>query len=196
MGNSNTAMAEAPELEEADGTPGPGAEDGDDGDDDEPGWLITYVDGKLPTVVRLEGTPDEKLSSDDVYARFEQADRAGNRFFVLGYHRSRMDLIRSLSWSGAIDLPEITIFESMQERAEGMLEAVEECARNTTFLQQQQAALQQAQAQLFTALEAEQQATEGEDEDEDEEEEPAPPPAPAGRQLRGSGKKLPPGVRR
>jgi hypothetical protein len=189
MSNRMSSTIEDPELEEATDAPEDG--DGDEGDGDAPGWLVTYADGKQPEVIRLEDTPDAEVTHDEVLERFDRASKGGAHFFALGAFRGNMSMIRSLNWSENVELPEIAAFDGLQERVEGILEAVEEAARGTVFLQQQQVALQQAQAQLFQAIEA------GEG-DEPEEEAPEPAPRqlrPQGQTGKGSGK-LPPGVRR
>jgi len=199
MGSSMTI--EEPETEEAKGAPA--GEDSDGDDEDRPGWLITYTDGKQPEVIRTEDMYDEagqlSFSEEDkaeVLEHFDKACKGGSAFFALGSFRGNMALIRSFCWSEDVDLPEIAVFDSLQERIEALLESVEEAGRGIAFMSQQQNALLQAQAALFQSIEAEDEA---EDEDEDEEPEAAPAPAaPVGRPLRtkGKGGKLPPGFRR
>ena len=158
-----------PELEEKVSIPDVLRPDDDDGEDDKPGWLVTYVDGKQPELVRLDGTDDEELGEDEVFERFDKADKGGASFFKLGRFRGRMAAIRSLSWSEDVDLPELIIFDSLQDRVENVLESMDEAAQsvaqaaqNTVLLQQAQVGLQNAQAQLFESIDAEGELEEGE----------------------------------
>ena len=169
-GDEMTTGIMEPELEEKVSIPDV-LRPNDDDDDDKPGWLVTYVDGKQPELVRLDGTDDEELSEDEVFERFDKADKGGASFFKLGRFRGRMAAIRSLSWSEDVDLPELIIFDSLQDRVENVLESMDEAAQSvaqaaqhTVLLQQAQVGLQNAQAQLFESLDAEGELEEGEGE--------------------------------
>ena len=151
----------APELEEAGGTPDD-VLDNDNDDDDKPGWLVSFMDGKQPILVRLDGTDDDELSTEDVFERFDKADKSGHSFFKLGTSRIRMVSIRDLSWSEDVDLPEMVVFDSLQDRIENVLDGLEDtaqaigqAAQGTVVLQEQMIGLQSAQAQLFDAVDAE-----------------------------------------
>lgn len=198
-----TSAVMEPELEEA--VDAPDIENEND-DDDRPGWLISYVDGKQPIVVRLEGTPDEDLSEEGVFERFDQAEKKGATFFKLGRYRGRIALIRDLAWSEDVEMPELVAFDSLQDRLENLADAQEEiqqgvvravqaaaqAAQNTVMLQQAQAGLQQAQAQLFESFDVEDEMSDDDDQAPKGKSGPA-----AMRPLKlgqGSGKKLPPGV--
>lgn len=184
------------ELEMEDGDVDDDVDTGDDGgDDDEHGWLINCMDGRQPIVQCLDGTPDEGMTPDEVFERFDEADKHGHRWFKLGLYRGRMDAIRDISWSDTAELPELSASERLQERVESMMDGVDEtnaavrdAAQGTVLLQQQMVALQEAQAVLFDALGAE-----GDLEDVA----PAGQAQPSGKlkPLRMGGSKLPPGVR-
>lgn len=145
------------ELEQKAKTPNEDPEGGDgDDDEDRPGYVITYANGKQPILVRLEGTDDEDMAPEDVFERLEEADKKGHRFLRLGRYRGRLDMIRDVAWSEDVDYPELIAFENVQDKIDGVLEtlgevneAVGQATKYTVALQQNMAALQQAQAQAF-----------------------------------------------
>ena len=118
-------------------------------------FLITYNDGALE-IVETQGTDDESVSADDLVERFDAAVKRGAAFLKLGRRRIRLDLVRSFGPDDEVDYPEVSVFAGIEDRTERMLRAAEDVQNNlyqsaqaVGFLTQQQAALQQAQAQLF-----------------------------------------------
>jgi hypothetical protein len=191
-----------PELEEAVDTPDlPGEHDDDE---DKPGWLISYVDGKQPIVVRLDGTEDEGLSEEEVFERFDKAVKGGATFLKLGRYRGRVGMIRDLAWSEDVELPELLAFDSLTDKLEDLADMQQEltaqlaqAAQGTVVLQHQQAGLTHAQTQLFEALDAEGVLEGDDEEDVDSAARPqASRPKSPLRPLKLGGKKrgLPPGV--
>ena len=194
---SSNATMDPPELEEAVDTPDVDQES-DEGDG--PAILISYNDGALE-VVELAGTDDEDVDADDLIERFDAAVKKGQPFMKVGRRRIRMDLVRSFGPEDECDYPEVSVFGNMEERAEKLTKVAEhvvamvgQSAQGVSYLVEQQAALQQAQAQLF------EEEVEGEGDDESTSQATAPrvqkkvkKGAPSMRPLKVPGVPTPPG---
>ncbi len=109
-----------------------------EGADDElpPGWLV-ISDGEQIVVPH----PENK-SKEEVVAEFFKAKKSKHHAFQLGLYVFDPEEITTFGWSEDIHFPEIEKFDGVQERLDALMQA-------TTELTQNQAMLQQAQAQLF-----------------------------------------------
>ena len=149
---------EPPNLEDQVDTPDLD-QDNDEGDG--PAFLISYNDGALETVY-LNDTDDEKVSSDDLVERFNNALKKGNPFFKIGRRQLRIDMIRSFGPEDEVDYPEVSIFATIEDRIERLLKGAEHTvnmvsqqAQAMSFLTEQQGSLQAAQAELFNSFDEE-----------------------------------------
>lgn len=158
------------EDEEDDGTD----ESTDEGEDEEPGLFVEWLDGVTRVFTEFG---DKKLK--EILEDWLLAKRKGHTTFVLGQNVIDPTQVRHFGWSEDTYDPDTAVFNSLQERVEAMIQgaaqatlAIKQSAQGIGTLIQQQAALQQAQGQLFEAIEAEAAL---EDEEEDDEEEPKKP---------------------
>ncbi len=147
-----------PELEEAVDTPdAEGENEGGDGN----AFLITKLSGGYE-IVEVTGTDDEDVTADELIERFDNAEKKGAAFFKIGRRRIRMGNIDSIGPEDEVDYPEVQVFGLIEDRVEKLLkgvdhaiQAVSSSAQAHQFLTEQQAGLQQAQAQLFQAIQSE-----------------------------------------
>lgn len=129
-------------------------DDGDDGDGrDRPGFLVTFRDGRQPEVIHcvdLDGDVHEQVN--EVLKRFDQADKNGHSHFKIGLQRLRMADIRRFGWSEEVSLPEFERFDSLQDRVEGLMDAMDDMSRFQRRVLEHFAQLTDQQGQLTGAI--------------------------------------------
>jgi hypothetical protein len=117
-----------------------GSEGEDDDDGEEIGWLVVYDNGRQHIFAHPEGKTKEEVA-----AAFQTSCKKGHALFPLSDTAFvALGGLLSFSWSEDSYFPEIEAFDTLQQRVEGLIQAVE-------ILATQQAGLQEAQAGLFQA---------------------------------------------
>lgn len=145
--NTATEQVETLETETEELSP-EGFLGGDDDDEELVGWFVKLLsDGEQIVVPHPEGK-----TRSEVMQEFAKAKAKKHQVFVLGRVAFDPEDVSVFGWSKDVQLPEVDKFDSIQER-------LEFCADALADLTRQQAALQQAHAELamseFEELQAE-----------------------------------------